>query len=201
MAAPEAVRVEAQPPEGARFVDRDTVLVDRLRDGDESAFSALYDRYFQRVYDFVDRRLGNRADTEETVQEVFINIFSSIGGWRGDAPFEAWVLGLTRRTIARRFRRKRAATVPLESEETEPTDPTLPFSYRAPSPHDQYERNERLRLITRRAERELSAEQLDLFERHHLRNQPVREIAQLLRKSEDAVKSNLYRARRILLAR
>ncbi len=190
---------EAGPHTIRSIPDED--LVRSVERGDETAFNVLYERYFPRVFRFVSRRIDNRADAEETVQEVFINIFSSIGGWRGDAPFEAWVLGLTRRTIARRFRRKRAATVPLESEETEPTDPTLPFSYRAPSPHDQYERNERLRLITRRAERELSAEQLDLFERHHLRNQPVREIAQLLRKSEDAVKSNLYRARRILLAR
>ena len=45
---------------------------------EERAFQVLYDRYFPRVYDFVHRRLRNRADTEETVQEVFIDLLGSI---------------------------------------------------------------------------------------------------------------------------
>ena len=43
--------------------------------------------------------------------------------------------------------------------------------------------------------------QRTLFEMHHLENHPIGEIARRLRKSEDAVKSNLYRARKLLLAR
>ena len=84
-----------------------------MRGGDCAAFDALYRRYFTRIYRFLDRRLNNRADVEETVQEVFINLFSSLDGFRGEAPFAAWVFGLTRRTLANRFKRKRAATVPL----------------------------------------------------------------------------------------
>jgi DNA-directed RNA polymerase specialized sigma24 family protein len=39
-----------------------------------------------------------------------------------------------------------------------------------------------------------------LFELHHLRHHPISEIARRLHKSEDAVKSNLYRTRKLLLA-
>jgi DNA-directed RNA polymerase specialized sigma24 family protein len=66
--------------------------VDRIRSGDRAAFDELYQRYFKRVYAFLDKRLRNRWDTEETTQEVFINIFASLYGYRGVAPFAAWVL-------------------------------------------------------------------------------------------------------------
>jgi DNA-directed RNA polymerase specialized sigma24 family protein len=69
-----------------------------------------------------------------------------------------------------------------------------------PSPLEHYELRECLSAIQRRAERDLTAEQRDLFERHHLRNEPVREIALGMRKSEDSIKSNLYRARKLLFA-
>ncbi len=179
----------------------DADLVRRVEAGDEASFEILYERYFPRVFRFVQRRLGNRADTEETVQEVFINIFSSMSGWRGDAPFEAWVLGLTRRTIARRFKKKRHPTVPLLAEEAEQLELLVPLLHHEPSPHECYEYRERIGTLERRARSNLTAEQWELFERHHLRNEPVRELARVLRKTEDAVKSNLYRARKVLFAR
>jgi len=46
----------------------------------------------------------------------------------------------------------------------------------------------------------LTAEQRQLFELHHLHHQSIREIAREFDKTEDAVKSDLYRARHVLLA-
>jgi RNA polymerase sigma-70 factor (ECF subfamily) len=179
----------------------DEALIERIEAGDQDAFTILYERYLPRVLGFVRRRLSNRADAEETVQEVFINIFSSLHTYRREAPFEAWVLGLTRRTIARRFKKKQHPTVPLQAEDTDDVDPMIPTVHREPSPLEHYEYRERVISIESRARRELSAEQRELFERHHLRNEPVREIARVLSKSEDAVKSNLYRVRKLLFAR
>jgi len=176
-------------------------LIARVRDGDEAAFETLYERYLPRVYQFVSKRVSNRADTEEIVQEVFINIFSSIGSFRGEAPFAAWVLGLTRRTIANRFKKKRHATVPLAGpEEPETVDLTIPTLRREPTPYDHYECGERIAQLESTAARHLTNEQWQLFELHHLRHHSIHEIAQELDKTEDSVKSNLYRARRVLLA-
>ncbi len=71
-------------PDLAVAAPTDEELVDRLRKGDREAFEHLYDRYLPRIYQYVDRRLRNRADTEETVQEVFFNVFNSIEGFRGE---------------------------------------------------------------------------------------------------------------------
>jgi RNA polymerase sigma-70 factor (ECF subfamily) len=144
--------------------------------------------------------MRNRADVEETVQEVFINVFSSLGSFRGEAPFGAWVLGVTRRTIASRFKKKQHTTVPLEAaEESATLNITMPMMQREPTPLEYYECEERIGRLERAIAR-LTREQRTLFELHHLRHRPIQELAQTLRKSEDAVKSNLYRARKLLLS-
>jgi RNA polymerase sigma-70 factor (ECF subfamily) len=177
----------------------DEELVERVRRGDRAAFNRLYERYFPRVYRFVDKRLRNRADTEETVQEVFVSLFSSIHTYRGDAPFAAWVFGLSRRTVASRFKRKRHETVPLEQGDDEPTG--WASSAGSEDPLEAYECQERLRRMRDAASQDLTEDQWRLFQLHHLENRSIEEIARTMRRSEDSVKSHLYRARKLLLAR
>jgi RNA polymerase sigma-70 factor (ECF subfamily) len=180
----------------------DENLIDQVRDGDRAAFDEIYRRYFKRVYGFLDKRLRNRADTEETTQEVFINIFCSVDSFRGDAPFAAWVFGLTRRTLAARFRRKQHPTVPLIEDDDECAALNLATGTSTePTPLENYEMTERAAHISHTLECEMTAEQRQLFELHHLQSMPIAEIARTLSKSEDSVKSNLYRTRKLLLAR
>lgn len=179
----------------------DEELVARIVNGDESAFELLYQRYFKRIYRFVDKRISNRADVEETVQEVFVNVFSSVSNYRREAPFSAWVLGLARRTIASRFKRKRHPTVPLlAEEEVESGEAAAPVASREANPEEHYVCQERMRSLESRA-RELTPEQWQLFELHHLEDRSIADLSRELRKSPDSIKSNLYRARKILLAR
>ena len=177
----------------------DDQLVEALRGGDRDAFDQLYDRYFKRVYRFTEKRLSNRADAEETTQEVFINVLSAIDSYRGDAPFVAWVFGVTRRTIASRFKRKRHTMVPLVDQEPEQGAAGGPTQ--DPSPLEVVEFQERLAQLEDTLQHKLSPEQRLLFRMHHLEDQPISQIAESLDKSEDAVKSHLYRARRLLLQR
>lgn len=179
----------------------DEELVDRIRSGELEHFDLLYERYYPRVYRFLDRRLPSRADTEETVQEVFINLFASLHGFRGEAPFAAWVFGLTRRTLAARFKRKRLQTVPLVSDDDEQASRLPAALAQTPDPHEIYECQERIGRLSRAAREDLSAEQWTLFRLHHLENRSIQDIARTMAKTEDAVKSHLYRARKLLLSR
>jgi RNA polymerase sigma-70 factor (ECF subfamily) len=177
----------------------DEALVERLRSGDREAFEILYDRYFPRIYSFVDRRLRSREDAEETVQEVFFHLFSSIHGFRGEAPFAAWLFGLTRRTLANRFKRKRHEVVPLGDGDSD--DGRSPTASPAEDPHAAYEYRERLARMEAAIHQDLTAEQRALFQLHHLEDRSIQEIARSVAKSEDAIKSHLYRARKLILAR
>jgi RNA polymerase sigma factor (sigma-70 family) len=194
MAAAEARQVE---------ISADEELIERVvGHGDRAAFEMLYERYFPRVYAFVARRLSNRADVEETVQEAFFGIFAGLGSFRAEGAFAAWVLGVARRTVAGRFKRKQHVTVPLdEMSEAESLDLGAPGCHREATPLEHYECGERLARLQAAAEGELNAEQRRLFELHHLEHVPIDELATLVAKSADSVKSNLYRARRLLLSR
>ena len=183
----------------ARHVS-DEQLILRVRSGEREAFDQLYERYVGRVYRFVENRLNNRADVEETTQEVFVNVFSSLPTFRAEAPFAAWVLGVARYTLAGRFKKKQHPTVPLETNEHGELDVAEGNAQEA-TPLDFYELRERISQLAKAAEHELSPEQQQLFRLHHLEHRPISEVAALLDKSEDAVKSNLYRVRKVLLAR
>jgi RNA polymerase sigma factor (sigma-70 family) len=131
---------------------------------------------------------------------VFVAVFSSLDSFRGEAPFAAWVLGVARRTVANRFKKRTHPTVPLEPDtESEWRDLLLPISQRTATPHEQYECQERIHQIERTAARELTEEQWRMFQLHHLEHRSIQAIASATRKSQDAVKSNLYRVRRVLM--
>jgi RNA polymerase sigma-70 factor (ECF subfamily) len=180
----------------------DEELVEAILGGDESAFRALYERYFSRIYQFVDRRMHNRADTEEVTQEVFANLFLSLSSFRNEAPFAAWVFGLTRRTIATRFKKKRHETVAFSEENAEQAGSlSVAAIRREPDPHEVYECNERIGRLQSAASNDLTGEQRLLFRLHHIQNRSIQEIARQVAKTEDSVKSHLYRARKALLAR
>jgi len=72
---------------------------------------------------------------------------------------------------------------------------------RGSDPLQAYEAREWVSRMDLAFQSELSAEQRTLFDMHHLQNHPIQEIARMLHKSENAIKSNLYRARKVLLAR
>jgi len=179
--------------------ERDEGLVARVLDGEQSAFDRLYERYLPRVAGFVRKRLANPADIEEAVQDVFVAVFSSLASFRGEAPFAAWVLGIARRTVANRFKRKQHPLVPLDLEEPESTSRWDPMLQYQALPDEQYECRERLSRIQNTANRHLTREQQMLFRLHHVEHRSITEIAASLHKSEDAVKSGLYRTRKLLL--
>lgn len=66
-------------------------LVERLRKRDEAAFNELVRLYQTRVFRLVFRMLGDREEAEDLAQEIFITVFKSIDGFRGDAKLSTWL--------------------------------------------------------------------------------------------------------------
>lgn len=80
---------------------------------DPCRFAALYDLHFERVYAYVARRVGNRAEAEDVTAEVFQQALASLPRfeWRG-APFAAWLYRIAANAIADRWQRTSASTSP-----------------------------------------------------------------------------------------
>ena len=73
----------------------DPMTLARARRGDMDAFAAIYARFAAPCCTLAMRVLGERAAAEDVVQDVFVKLFATIRGFRGDAPFGAWLKRLT----------------------------------------------------------------------------------------------------------
>ncbi len=79
-------------------------LVARFRGGDEAAFAGLAELYKDRVHQFIICILGPDREAEDIAQEVFIQMYGSLAGFRGEAAFCTWVYALTRNVCRHRLR-------------------------------------------------------------------------------------------------
>lgn len=93
-------------------------LVEAAQGGDRQALDCLFARYHRAVYAKVYRRLGNDADTQETCQEVFVQVIRKIYQLENPACFGGWLMAIAGRMAINRAVRARGAA-PIESEKME----------------------------------------------------------------------------------
>lgn len=88
--------------------DPDAQLVERIAQGDADAARCFVARHLDRLHGLAFRLLGNRADAEEVVQDVFLRVWEHAGRWRpGPARFETWMYRVTVNRCYDRLRRRR----------------------------------------------------------------------------------------------
>lgn len=71
------------------------MTLERARRGDMDACADIYRRFGTACYNLALRILGERAAAEDVVQEVFLKMINTLPGFRGDAPFGAWLKRMT----------------------------------------------------------------------------------------------------------
>lgn len=69
----------------------DGKLIQRIKAGDSGAFKALVMRYQSKVINTCYRFLLDRQDAEDVSQEVFIEVFQSLGSFRGESRLSTWI--------------------------------------------------------------------------------------------------------------
>lgn len=98
-------------------------LIERAKDGDLSAFRALYRAHVARVYALCLRLWGDPEGAEEIVQDVFVKLWTKIGTFKGNSAFSSWLHRLAvNRTLdrIRSERRRNAWEVDDESADERP---------------------------------------------------------------------------------
>jgi RNA polymerase sigma-70 factor (ECF subfamily) len=174
----------------------DEALFERVCAGSEPHFNVLYNRYFRRIYAFVYQRVRNHADCEELVQETFTAVFRGAANFGGRSSPLAWIYGVAKNLVSNHHRRARLLQERIAEAGEEPLATT--------SPHWSYGPDEQLTL--RRCAAALDAQigalagwQAEAFFLRHAENLPIEEICRRTERSADAVRSGLYRAKRLLL--
>ena len=69
----------------------DQQLLKRAQKGQQAAFATLYTMFSRPVFNLAFRMVQNREVAEEVLQETFVDVMRKLGGFRGDAPFGAWL--------------------------------------------------------------------------------------------------------------
>lgn len=79
-------------------------LIEACQRGDPEAFRALFEKHKDMVYSVALRYSGDAAAAQDIAQDTFLKLFSTIGSFRGESNFEAW---LYRMVVNRCFDQKR----------------------------------------------------------------------------------------------
>lgn len=69
--------------------------IERIRKGDQGAFSWIVDKYKDMVYTLCVRMLSSEADAEEAAQDVFVKVYKSINTFKGNSKFSTWIYRIT----------------------------------------------------------------------------------------------------------
>jgi RNA polymerase sigma-70 factor (ECF subfamily) len=181
------------PGAGELRVASDERLVDGIRRGSEAHFNALYERYFRRVFAFVFSRVRDRADAEELTQESFTAVFRSIASYSGRSSPLAWIYGIAKNNVNNHLRRSRAQSDRVEVAGAEAT-----ASEWASTPQDDVEMRQLLQRMDDRL-RSVSRWQAEAFWLRHVEDLSIDEIASRMERSNDAIRSSLYRVKRLLV--
>jgi RNA polymerase sigma-70 factor (ECF subfamily) len=100
----------------------DRRIVDAVLAGDRNAYRALVDREGPAVVAACARILGDRSEAEDVAQEAFVIAYRSLGSWRADGAFGAWLSRIAVRLAIRRAQSRKRVTWldPLAAEADQP---------------------------------------------------------------------------------
>ena len=100
----------------------DRTIVDAVLAGDRDAYRVLVDREGPSVVASCARILGDRAEAEDVAQEAFVIAYRSLGTWRADGAFGAWLSRIAVRLAIRRSQSRKQVTWldPLAAEADQP---------------------------------------------------------------------------------
>lgn len=167
------------------MTETEETLIRRAR-RDADAFGELYERYVDRIYNYIFYRVGDTAEAEDLTARVFYRALGHIGEYQArGAPFAAWLYRIAHNLVANWYRdRSRRKNIRL--------DDIALLAARGDGPHQRAEQNEEARTL-QSAIRKLPAERQQLLILKFGEELSNEEIARLMGRSEGAIKSLYHR--------
>lgn len=171
---------------------REQDLAQRCADGDRAAQREVFHRLRESVHRTLYRILGSNHDVPDLAQDTFVEIFRSIGSYRGNSRLAAWANVIAARVAYRYLSARKPRAIRLSVVPGPLQEPRSP------------ERD----LETKRAVRRLY-DILDglppklriAFALHVVDGRPLRDVARTTQSSLVATKSRVFRARQVVKKR
>ena len=163
----------------------ESLLVEQAK-SDTEAFGLLYEKYVQKIYNYVYYRTGNHHDAEDLTAKTFQRAMKHISRYeqRG-VPFSAWLYRIAHNVVANWHRdRSRRKVIAL--------DELALYHQRRPSPEGLVEEDEEKRELLR-AIRQLPTDRQQLLILKFVEGMSNEAIGQIMKRSEGAIKSLYHR--------
>jgi RNA polymerase sigma-70 factor (ECF subfamily) len=194
MTAPlaEAQTVVARPL--AAVSDAEVML--RVKAGDDAAFEYLVQKYRRPMVSYMYRMCHNAAAAEDLAQEVFLRVYRSRGGYEASAKFTTWLYRIATNLAvnhARDSRHERAENTVSVDEPDQETGLALDLPDTTLTAEQALLRRERMAAIRQRVQ-SLPDRQRIAVVMHKYQQMDYHQIAEVLKLSESATKSLLFRA-------
>jgi len=173
-------------------VNEETRCIKQAIQGDDHAFGILVDQYQKPVFSLCYRMLGNAKDAEDAAQESFIRAYRHLKKYDQTRSFATWLLSIASHYCIDRMRKRRLATVSMESIPAE-----VVADRNAPNPEKELRVNEQEALIQYLLDDLKPTDRAAVVLRYWY-EYSEEEIAETLDLTVSAVKSRLYRSRRSL---
>ena len=94
-------------------------IIDKCKEGDRQAAEKIYQIFSAKMFALCLRFSKDRADAEDTLQDGFIKIFTSIGQYTGKGSFEGWMKRIMINTAMEKFRKNSPLQIVEELPEIE----------------------------------------------------------------------------------
>jgi len=174
--------------------DADIML--RAKTGDQSAFDYLVQKYRRPMVSFMYRMARNSAAAEDLAQEVFLRVYRSRESYEASAKFTTWLYRIATNLAvnhARDTRHERPEVQVSIDEPDEETGTTFEVRDGTPNAEQGILQRERLKAIRQKVEALPEQQRLAVI-MHKYQQMDYKEIGAVLKKSESATKSLLFRA-------
>ena len=171
----------------------DAELIAQVLHGDTASFEPLVGKYSPRVFATARRYARRDSEVEDIAQEVWLRAFQKLSTFRGDAPFEHWLMRLTTHVcydFLRSHRRNREHPI------TELSENEIDWlEHAATEPQDDPHAADAARQLVQRLLEELSPPARMMINLLEIEERSVKEIARLTGWSIPLVKVRAFRAR------
>jgi RNA polymerase sigma-70 factor, ECF subfamily len=184
----------AVPQSPGGLTDAEMML--RVKAGDDSAFDYLVQKYRRAMINFMYRMAHNSAAAEDLAQEVFLRVYRSRGSYEPSAKFTTWLYRIATNLAvnhARDTRHERPETMVSLDEPDEETGTSMDVADSSLTVEEKLVRRERLMAI-RKTVQKLPERQRIAVLMHKYQQMDYKQIAEVLKLSESATKSLLFRA-------
>ena len=172
----------------------DTQLAERVKQGDEEAFTLLLRKHRMWVFSKIYLMLKNHQDTEEVWQDIFLKVWQKIGKWNANAgSFQAWLNEVAKNTTIDAIRKRDRIREVLLATEDEVEVPLMSYEDFRPTPDRQVEAKEAKEILDNALEEVTKPNHRIAWILRHLEGLSISEISKTLKCPEGTVKIWIFR--------